>query len=58
MPIAVVNPPLVKPAGAYHGAVTASLNANTPGITTDGGTKIGLFFPGSTTLTHGKYVAA
>jgi hypothetical protein len=38
-----VNPPLFNPAGAYHGAATASLNANTPGTTTDGGTQIGTF---------------
>ena len=52
-----VKLPLFNPAGAYHGAATESLNDNAPGTTTDGGTNIGLFFPVSIILTHGKYVA-
>lgn len=31
-------PPLVKPAGANHGAAAPSVNAYTPGITVDAGT--------------------
>ena len=51
--MACVNPPLFNPAGAYHGAATASLKLNTPGTTTDGGTNIGIFLLVSTILTHG-----
>jgi len=31
------NPPLVRPAGANHGAAAPSVKAYTPGITTDAG---------------------
>ena len=31
------KPPLVKPAGANHGAAALSVNAYTPGIITDAG---------------------
>jgi len=39
-------PPRLNPAGAYHGAATRSLNANTPGTTTDGGTYTGVLVDG------------
>ena len=50
-------PPRFKPAGANHSAPTASLNAYTPAITTDGGTHTGRPKLALWTWTHGQYPA-
>jgi len=48
-----VRPPLLRPAGAYHSYPTLSLNAITPGITTEGGTQTYLFVFASFIFTQG-----
>jgi len=47
------KPPRFKPAGANHSAATLSLNAYTPGNTTDGGTQVGLPALSSNIFTQG-----
>ena len=54
---AISIPPLLRPAGANHGAATLSLKAYTLGITVDAGTQTFLPKSASGIFTHGHYSA-